>query len=123
MTLRSSGTARAYRARRHRGPHENGSANPGQPYTAAMRARRAVCTITVLALSACGNSAGGHDPDASTDGDTQGSGDGGDGWSTLISRSWTVQHGTEAYRCRRMTVTQDMNITGFRARAPVGPPQ
>jgi len=44
-----------------------------------------------------------------------------DGWTELISRGWTVPPGSaDTYKCRRIKVTQDMWVTGFRAIAPVG---
>jgi hypothetical protein len=41
-------------------------------------------------------------------------------FNTLIERSWSIPAGQEFYRCKRMTVTEDMYIAGFRAIAPNG---
>jgi hypothetical protein len=54
------------------------------------------------------------DADGMTDGDA------GDGFTTLIQRSWTLGPGLESHYCRRQTVTQDMYITGLRPVSPDG---
>jgi hypothetical protein len=44
-----------------------------------------------------------------------------DGWTDLIGRDWDVPPGSaDTYKCRRIEITEDMWITGFRAIAPVG---
>ncbi|MEO8844839.1 MAG: hypothetical protein ABI591_23835 [Kofleriaceae bacterium] len=64
---------------------------------------------------------GGPDIDGSV-----GSGGGGsdasvpEGFTTLISRSWTIASNTEAYKCVRMQVPTDMWITAFHSISPVG---
>lgn len=75
----------------------------------------------VVVLAACGNPAATGD-DAMTDG---GSGDGsmgdaGDGWTTLIERSWTQIAASESFQCRQIRIPQDMYISGFRAVTPTG---
>jgi hypothetical protein len=52
--------------------------------------------------------------------DADGMVDGGDGWKMLIQRSWTVGSNIEDYFCRRITIAEDMHITGFRALSPPG---
>lgn len=42
------------------------------------------------------------------------------GWTTLISRSWTLGAGIDVYRCRSIQLLTDMYITGFRAISPPG---
>jgi hypothetical protein len=42
------------------------------------------------------------------------------GFTTLISRSWSIPAGQEVYRCARLTVEEDVYITTFRALAPQG---
>ena len=41
-------------------------------------------------------------------------------FQTLIARDWTVDPGTETYRCTSLTVEQDMYISTFRALDPLG---
>jgi hypothetical protein len=41
-------------------------------------------------------------------------------FTTLISRSWTIDSNTEAYKCIREQVTTDQWITAFRSISPVG---
>jgi len=43
------------------------------------------------------------------------------GFTPLIGRSWTVSaHGTDTYKCIRITTTEDMYISGFHVDAPQG---
>ncbi len=44
-----------------------------------------------------------------------------DGWTPLISRSWTLAPGaTNTYKCTRIKIANDMWIAGFRAASPTG---
>jgi hypothetical protein len=44
-----------------------------------------------------------------------------DGWTPLISRSWTLPPGaTNTYRCTRIQVASDLWVSGFRAASPLG---
>jgi hypothetical protein len=43
-----------------------------------------------------------------------------DGFTTLIQREWTIAPGSERFACVRLTVTEDLYLTGFRAIAPAG---
>ncbi len=45
---------------------------------------------------------------------------GGGEWQMLIESSWTIPAGTETYQCERLTVTEDVWITEFRAGTPLG---
>jgi hypothetical protein len=43
------------------------------------------------------------------------------GWTELVGRSWSVPPGSaDTYKCKRVAITEDMWITGFRAIAPPG---
>jgi hypothetical protein len=42
------------------------------------------------------------------------------GWTELISRSWTLPLNSEAYRCTRIQVPQEMWVTAFHSIAPTG---
>lgn len=43
------------------------------------------------------------------------------GYTRLVGRTWSLAAGqSDTYRCVRMTMTQDVYITGFRAQAPQG---
>lgn len=81
---------------------------------------RASWAVVAVVVAACG-SPGSLSIDASGDpGPIDGRTDAGDGWTDLIQRGWTVAAGIEDYRCRRIQVTQDTYITGFRALSPPG---
>lgn len=42
-------------------------------------------------------------------------------WTELIGRSWTVPPGSaDTYKCKRIAITQDVWVSGFRAIAPQG---
>lgn len=42
-------------------------------------------------------------------------------WTELIGRSWQVPPGSaDTYKCKRIMITEDMWVTGFRAIAPLG---
>ncbi|HSD87677.1 MAG TPA: hypothetical protein VLB44_09180, partial [Kofleriaceae bacterium] len=74
----------------------------------------------VVVLAACGNPAGSGD-DAMSDGGSDGAmGDAGDGWTTLIERSWTQMAASESFQCRQIRIPQDIYISGFRAVTPTG---
>lgn len=81
---------------------------------------RRLWLVTVVVFGgACGHPAGAID--AHLTGDTKAFDDAPEsGWTTLISRSWTVPAGTETYKCTRILVQTDQWITGFRAIAPLG---
>ena len=93
-------------------------------------ARRVLILRTMrLALALGGISllvAGCHkagDPGSDIDGSI-GSGGGSDaagpGFTMLISRSWTVPAGLEAYKCVRVQIPTDTWISAFRSQSPVG---
>lgn len=42
------------------------------------------------------------------------------GFQMLISRSWTMDQGTQGYKCVRIQVPSDMWVTAFRSLAPIG---
>jgi hypothetical protein len=87
-------------------------------YCEAMRAWLAASVVLV----ACGGQGPGGTADGSAVGDGNGSGDGSSnvGWDLLISRTWTLAPGTEAYKCSRIRVPTDMWVNGFRAMSPIG---
>jgi hypothetical protein len=75
--------------------------------------------VLALALAACkaGSPNGPVDapPVDAVDGPTA------DGWTPLVSRSWTLPAGaTNTYKCTRIQVPGDMWIAGFRASSPPG---
>lgn len=93
---------------------------------------RILIIITILALFAtlaCGGG-GNASPDGAVVADASPNADApgpeswpdasADGYTTLIARGWTMSPGTELYRCTRLTVQEDVYITGFRALAPLG---
>jgi hypothetical protein len=41
-------------------------------------------------------------------------------WTSLIGESWRLAPGDEGYWCKRVTVAEDIWVTGFRAIAPAG---
>jgi hypothetical protein len=68
----------------------------------------------------CGGGAGGG-PDATHGGDDGPSPDGGDHWVELAGRDWQIAAGTsDNYKCRKIQVTQEMWIAGFRSLSPQG---
>lgn len=78
-----------------------------------------LCAAALVA--ACGSDPGGSvddpEPDAAVeepDGGTQAT------WTTLIERSWQIGARTEAYRCVSMKVTEDLYVSAFRVKAPLG---
>jgi hypothetical protein len=88
-----------------------------------MRSTLFCLAILCLAVS-CGD---GDNPGA--DGGGGGGSDGGGGggadagpsdWQALISGDWTLNPGSETYRCVRLTVSEDTYISEFRAIAPLG---
>lgn len=90
-----------------------------------MTSSRALAPLLTLALvSACSDSGGGGGVDAPGGGPDGG----GDvdaaipaGYTRLIGRTWTLPGGQpDTYKCVRVTMTQDVYITGFRAQAPQG---
>jgi len=74
--------------------------------------RKAV--VAALFLFGCGGE--GSDPpgaDAPTTSQT--------GWTEIIGRSWSVPPGSaDTYKCKRIAITEDTWVTGFRAIAPPG---
>jgi Copper type II ascorbate-dependent monooxygenase, C-terminal domain len=80
---------------------------------------RAWLAVAVL-LCACGKPGASSGPDAGGSGGDGAASDGGAGWTKLISRSWTLEAGTEEYACTRIQVPTDMWISGFRALSPLG---
>lgn len=74
-------------------------------------------TLLVISLLAgCGGSA--SEPAAP---DAPPAVDAGDGWQTLLARSWQIEQGVfDQYRCSRAVVPEDVFIGGFRARSPAG---
>jgi hypothetical protein len=82
-----------------------------------MRARLAL----VVAVAACGGSLGGGAADDGTDADAAIP----DaliepGWTSLIQRNWSLQTHVEDYLCKRIKITQDTYISGFKPLAPAG---
>lgn len=74
----------------------------------------------VLVVGACGAPNAGSDDAPPPDADgSNATPDGGDGYKLLIERDWTQPAG-EDYWCRRIHVTEDMYLNGFRAEAPTG---
>lgn len=78
-----------------------------------------IIMVASLAL-ACGSSE--DDPGGGADAGTNGGADAGDdgSWELLIGSTWTIPAATETYQCERLTVTEDMWITQFRAGTPLG---
>lgn len=76
----------------------------------------------VLVVGACGDpTSQGTVDSGSNDSAGSGSDASGDGWRLLVEREWTMPSGTpEAFRCRRVKVTEDTYITGFRMDAMTG---
>ncbi len=85
-----------------------------------------VVTALVIVLAACGSNASNPGDDVAIDASVDGPGTGpdattADGWTPLISRSWTLPAGaTNTYRCTRIKVANEMWVSGFRAASPVG---
>lgn len=80
-----------------------------------MRAWFAALAVSVIG---CGPGGGLGDDDPAVDAsiDTPG----GDGFTTLIEREWTVDNQREAYVCTRVKVEHDMYISAFGAMSPTG---
>ena len=90
-------------------------------YTAAM-IRMAFALAIVLSIVGCkgGTNPGGDDDDDGADAGIDAPPIE-EGWTELIGRDWTVPPGADdTYKCRRIQMTQDMWISGFRAVAPFG---
>jgi hypothetical protein len=83
-----------------------------------MRLAFALAGLSVL-LGACQKPT---DPNTNIDGSIGGGSDAAipAGFTTLISRSWTVDPNTQTYKCVRVQVPTDTWITAFRSLAPVG---
>lgn len=78
----------------------------------------------VLVVGACGAPGSQGNVDSGPE-DGSGSGSSGDAsgesWRVLVEREWQVPAGTpEVYKCRRVKVTEDTYITGFRMDAMTG---
>lgn len=73
-------------------------------------------SLLTVALGACGSDGTGAPDAGAGTADAAVTGD----WQTLIARDWTLAPGTEQYRCSRITVTEDLYITGFRSIDPSG---
>src|SRR6476661_6672281 len=108
MTLRSSGTARAYREAGHPGslPKLAGIlANPCR-----LRNMRAWPLVVALA-AACGNSSMNTADGPGSSGGSDGGTDAAipPGWEMLISRPWSLDApGADVSRCARIKVDHDM---------------
>jgi hypothetical protein len=76
----------------------------------------------VLVVGACGSPTSPGTVDGSMDGSGSADEDAAvDPWSLLVERAWQLPAGTpEAFRCRRIKVTEDTYITGFRMDAMAG---
>ncbi len=85
------------------------------------RKQRIALLSPILSLCiACGSS---DDPNpGEADGGAAGAdaGEDQDQFVELVSRSWTIDPGTEPYRCTRKTISEDMYITKFRSMSPAG---
>jgi hypothetical protein len=86
---------------------------------------RYLALASILMMAACG---GGTNP-ADDTGDDAGTPDAppgtpdadNSGWTSLISRSWTVPQGVyDIYRCTRIQLDRDWYVQGFRSDAPPG---
>ena len=76
-----------------------------------------------LAIGACGGGGSGGNPgDDTVDAPTAlVDGTAADGWTALISRSWTLPAGaTNTYKCTRIRIANEMWVAGFRAASPPG---
>ena len=69
--------------------------------------------------TACGGHSDTHQPDAIAINDGPAV-DAPPGYSTLISRMWTLPANSQGYMCTRLQVAQDMWFTGFRPLSPSG---
>ncbi len=91
-----------------------------------LRALPAYVFSLLLVAAACGGGEPGDgNPDAAPPGTPDAASDNPDagipaGFTTLISRSWTIPAGQEIYRCTRVTVQEDMYINTFRSLSPIG---
>lgn len=93
-----------------------------------------VSLLSILGLAAatgCGDDGGTHDhadaavsaPDANSNTVDAGGGSpdaNNAGFTTLISRAYTIPAGAEFYRCAALTATEDIYINTFRALSPLG---
>jgi hypothetical protein len=87
------------------------------PYTAAMKA----VLVALVVVAACKPDTSGTGPVDAHGGPGTLDGATADGWTPLISRSWTLPAGaTNTYKCTRIQVANDLWIAGFRAASPVG---
>ncbi len=76
-----------------------------------------------LVAAACGGGSGiGDDDDGQPDAGSDATADGAiaDGYTRLIERDWTIEAGLEYFKCRRIQITEDTYISGFRALSPTG---
>lgn len=82
--------------------------------------------IVSIGLSGCDKTSEGERADASPDPDVPDAtpdtpdGSSADGFTTVISRPWSIPAGSEIYRCTRVTLQEDMYISALRALAPLG---
>ncbi|MGE0546647.1 MAG: hypothetical protein AB7O24_19790 [Kofleriaceae bacterium] len=73
----------------------------------------AVLAVSIALITACKSSGSGDDDAVDASPSEQ--------WTSLIQRSWELPAGaTDTYKCRRIEVTEDLYIVGFRALAPFG---
>ncbi len=83
-------------------------------------ASRSFLFLSLLAGAACSSddaaNPGGADADVGAPDAAVGSTD----WQTIIAGDWEVPAGDEIYRCVRLTVSEDMYITGFKSVGPLG---
>ncbi|NVB81299.1 MAG: hypothetical protein HOV81_23080 [Kofleriaceae bacterium] len=80
-----------------------------------MRAWFAALAVSVIGCGP-GGGFGDDDPEVDASIDTPG----GDGFTTLIEREWTVLPRSEAFVCTRVKIEQDMFISAFQAMSPTG---
>ena len=86
---------------------------------------RYLALASVLMMAACGGGSNADDTGDDTNTPDAPPNDPPDadmsGWTTLISRSWTVPQGVyDIYRCTRILVDRDIYVEGFRSDAPLG---
>ena len=74
----------------------------------------------VVVVCACGKSPTYERPDAPKGGSDSGGGGDAQGWTTLISRSWSIGSGSQTYECDRIQVPNDMYISAFSPMSPIG---
>ncbi|HEU4616202.1 MAG TPA: hypothetical protein VFS15_29090 [Kofleriaceae bacterium] len=75
-----------------------------------------------LVAAACGGGSGIGDDDDQPDAGSDATPDApvADGWTKLIERSWQLGSNIEQFKCRRIAITEDTYISGFRALSPTG---